>query len=77
MNKNNKNYTELWMGISFLLAFVWWSSTLDRFKASPLNKHGHDTVIYKDTMYIIRFKIDTAIYIDPNPDNEPTADPRY
>jgi hypothetical protein len=65
-----KNYSDLWMGISFIIAFAWWLSILWRFNTSPTLKHGRDTILYHDTAYVIQFKIDTAIYIDPNPDNE-------
>lgn len=74
----DKDYHQIWMLVAILIGAAWYiSSTSDRFKTSPKSKHGRDTIMYKDTMYVIKFKIDTAIYIDPNPDNEPIPDPRY
>lgn len=71
-----KDYSQFWMAICILICFIWWASTLDRFKTSPRNKHGIDIVKYNDTIYYTHFKIDSAVYIDPNPDGEPVPDPR-
>lgn len=64
MSNQPKNYSAFWMAVSFLIGFAWYASTFDRFKTSPIAKHGKDTIVYKDTMYAISFKIDTAINVE-------------
>lgn len=64
MEKKSKNYSELWMAISFGLAiwFYIYHNGENKRIISGIRNHTLDTIYSNDTMYVVNPKIDTLYY---------------
>jgi hypothetical protein len=64
MEKEPKNYQEMWMAIAFVISawFYIYSSNQNKRIIISIKNHTIDTLYANDTLYILKVKIDTSYY---------------
>lgn len=64
MKEEKANLVSLWMGVSFVLAisFLLYYNGENKRIVKAIQQHDIDTIWANDSIYVIKYKIDTVIY---------------
>jgi hypothetical protein len=64
MKEQPKNYTALWMGVSFVLAvcFFYYATNEPNRMLKAIKLHELDTIATNDSVYVFKIKADTQYY---------------